>query len=309
VGNGSDALEIALAALDLPLGSRVAVAPNAAMYGTLAVLANGLEPAFVDVAATSAAIAPAAFERAIADGVDAIIVTHLYGGLAEIETIIEHAATRGIPVVEDCAQAHGARRHNRRAGSFGQLACFSFYPTKNLGALGDGGAITTRDDVLAERVRRLRQYGWATKYDVAFSHGRNSRLDELQAAMLRRKLPRLDGWNRQRREIARRYHDGIHHPSIRTPPLRSEDDVAHLYVVRSEARDALRQHLAACGIRTDVHYPIPDHRQRIFGGRYDALALPNAEALARSVLSLPCFPELRDDEVDTVISACNGWRP
>ncbi len=309
VGNGSEAIEIALAALGLPLGTRIAVAPNAAMYATLAILSNGCEPAFVDVDRETSGMDPVALAREIEAGVGAIIVTHLYGRLGEIEAIVASASAKGIPVIEDCAQAHGASRNGRRAGSLGTLACFSFYPTKNLGALGDGGAIVTPDAALAERVRQLRQYGWAKKYDVALAHGRNSRLDELQAAVLRRKLPRLDAWNRRRREIARRYHGGIAHASIATPALRGDDDIAHLYVVRSAARDALREHLAASGVRTDVHYPIPDHRQRVFGGRYDALEMPVAEALAATVLSLPCFPELRDDEVDAVIDACNRWRP
>ena len=309
VGNGSDALELAIAALDLRSGSRILVAPNAAMYGTLAILANACEPVFVDVDAESGGLGPDAVERALDDDVRAVIVTHLYGRLAPIETIIARAAARGIPVIEDCAQAHGALRGGRRAGSFGSLGCFSFYPTKNLGALGDGGAVVTNDAALAERVRRLRQYGWATKYDVAIAHGRNSRLDELQAAILRKKLARLDAWNARRREIARRYHAGIAHDRIQVPALRGDDDVAHLYVVRSTERDSLRQHLASRSIRTDVHYPIPDHRQRLFGGRYDTQYLPAAETLAATVLSLPCFPELRDDEVDAVIDACNGWRP
>jgi len=308
VANGSDALELAIASLDLPHGSEVALAPNAAMYATLAVLATGCVPRFVDVDADSCNLDPEAVQHAIAAGSRAVIVTHLYGRMASIEAIVAHAASRGIPVIEDCAQAHGAARGGRRAGSFGRLGCFSFYPTKNLGALGDGGAIVTDDATLAQRLRQLRQYGWATKYDVAIAHGRNSRLDELQAAMLRRKLVRLDEWNGRRRAIARRYHDGIVHPDIRVPAIVADGDVAHLYVVRSSERDALRRHLTERGIRTDVHYPIPDHRQAIFRGRYDGMHLPVSEALARSVLSLPCFPELRDDEVDAVIDACNEWR-
>ncbi|HET7925710.1 MAG TPA: DegT/DnrJ/EryC1/StrS family aminotransferase, partial [Rhodanobacteraceae bacterium] len=192
VANGSDALEIAIAALALPAGSRIAVAPNAAMYATLAILANGHEPVFVDVDAATASIDTDALEQAMRADIRAVIVTHLYGRLGAIETVVDRAAARGIAVIEDCAQAHGAERGGRRAGSFGRVGCFSFYPTKNLGALGDGGAVVTRDTALAARVRQLRQYGWAAKYDVALAHGRNSRLDEMQAAILRCRLPRLD---------------------------------------------------------------------------------------------------------------------
>ena len=307
VANGSDALELSLAALALPAGSAVAVAPNAAMYATLAILANGCVPSFVDVEAESATLDPAALERALATDTRAIVVTHLYGRLAAMDAILACARKRDIAVIEDCAQAHGATRNGRRAGSFGDLGCFSFYPTKNLGALGDGGAVVTSDDALAARLRQLRQYGWTAKYDVAVAHGRNSRLDELQAALLREKLAYLDAGNQRRREIARRYSRGIVHPRIRTPAADNEDYVAHLYVVRCDERDALRQHLTERDIGTDVHYPISDHRQRVFEGRYDGLRLPVTEALARTVLSLPCFPELRDDEIDAVIAACNEW--
>lgn len=308
VANGSEALELAVAALDLPPGSTVALAPNAAMYATLAVLANGVEPSFVDVDAQSATIDVQALASTITETTRAVIVTHLYGRMAEVEPIVALAAARGIPVIEDCAQAHGANRDGRHAGSFGVAGCFSFYPTKNLGALGDGGAIVTSDASLAGRLRQLRQYGWATKYDVALAHGRNSRLDELQAAMLRRKLGRLDDWNSRRRAIAGRYHAGIRHPEIRAPQRRGSDDAAHLYVVYCARRDDLRRHLSRHGIGTDVHYPIPDHRQRIFERRYDELHLPVVEMLARTALSLPCFPELRDDETDAVIDTCNSWQ-
>jgi len=307
VANGSDALELAIASLELPPGAEVAVAPNAAMYATLAILANGLAPLFVDVDPQRATIDPRALAAALTPRTRAVVATHLYGALADMDAILPLARARGLAVVEDCAQAHGATHGGRRAGSFGTLACFSFYPTKNLGALGDGGAVTTGDDALAVRVRQLRQYGWKEKYNVGVAHGRNSRLDEMQAALLRLKLPLVDRWNARRRDIAARYGRGIRHPAIEVPPPPGPDQVAHLYVVRSERRDELRAHLARCGVGVDVHYPIPDHRQPVFGGRHAELSLPVAERLARASLSLPCFAELDDDEVDFVIDACNRW--
>lgn len=307
VGNGSDALELAVAGLDLPADSEIAVAPNAAMYATLAILANGHAPLFVDVDPQRATMDPVALAAAVTPRTRAVVVTHLYGRLADIEALVATARRHDLRIIEDCAQAHGAQRGAKRAGSFADAGCFSFYPTKNLGALGDGGAITTSDDALAARLRQLRQYGWKEKYNVAVAHGRNSRLDELQAALLRVKLPQLDAWNARRREIAARYGREIRHVAIELPPPPGPDHVAHLYVVRSEARDTLRAHLQRCGIGVDVHYPIPDHRQALFGGRYAALHLPVAEQLASTSLSLPCFAELTDEEVGLVVDACNRW--
>lgn len=308
VANGTDALELALKAVGVGPGDRVAVVPNAAMYGTSAVLACGAEPLFVDVDAEGR-IDPAALrERALAvDRLKAVIVTHLYGRLAAIETIVDWAAAQGVAVVEDCAQAHGAMRGGRRAGAFGDVAAFSFYPTKNLGALGDGGAVLSRRPELAARLRPLRQYGWSAKYHNALPGGRNSRLDELQARFLHAMLPRLEGWNARRRAIAQAYRAGIRHPDLRLPEGGGEDDVAHLFVLRCARRDALAAHLLGLGVQTDIHYPLPDHRQPCFAGRYQALQLPMAERLAREVLSLPCFPELDDAEVEAVIAACNAF--
>jgi len=307
VANGSDALELAIASLDLPPGSEVAVAPNAAMYATLGVVANGLRPRFVDVDPDTATMRADALEAALTPATRAVVVTHLYGRLADMEGLLAVAERHRLALIEDCAQAHGAKRDGKRAGSFGRLACFSFYPTKNLGAIGDGGAVTSSDDILAARVRQLRQYGWGSKYSVTLAHGRNSRLDELQAAFLRIKLPLLDGWNARRRAIAARYAAGISHPDITLPALDGAAWIAHLYVVQCERRDALREHLEAHAIGADVHYPIPDHRQPLFAAEHAGLSLPAAEWQARTALSLPCFAELRDAEVDAVIAACNAW--
>ena len=296
VANGTDALELSLKALGIGQGDRVAVVANAAMYGTSAVLACGAAPIFVDTGAGTGLMSVAALEAALAGKTTpkAVIVTHLYGQLAEIEAIVALCHARGIKVVEDCAQAHGAERNGRRAGSFGDIASFSFYPTKNLGALGDGGAIVTGDDALATRAAQLRQYGWTAKYTNSLRGGRNSRLDELQAAMLRHMLTSLDGWNLRRRDIANRYARGLSNPKIASAGVVGADNVAHLYVVRCDQRDALRAHLQAAGVQTEVHYPLCDHRQPCHEGAFDSVALPNTEADAICVMTLPSFPELTD---------------
>ncbi|MNT25692.1 dTDP-3-amino-3,6-dideoxy-alpha-D-galactopyranose transaminase [compost metagenome] len=210
-------------------------------------------------------------------------------------------AKAGVPIVEDCAQAHGARRGGKSAGSFGTIACFSFYPTKNLGALGDGGAIVTNDPDLAERVRQIRQYGWSSKYTVSLPGGRNSRLDELQAAVLREKLPFLDAWNDQRRAIAVQYSAAFSSFDLKLPPSVATDFVSHLYVIRTPERAVLMQALRDQGIASDIHYPIPDHRQPAYGDGA-SLSLPLTEEACDTVMSLPCFPGMTDVEVKRVIA-------
>lgn len=308
VANGTDALELSLRALDVTAADKVAVVANAAMYGTSAVLACGATPVFIDVDSESATMDPAGLESALAQGgIKAVIVTHLYGQLADIEEIARICTMHGAALVEDCAQSHGARNANGLAGSFGDIASFSFYPTKNLGALGDGGAVVTRSADLAERVRMLRQYGWTQKYTNGLAGGRNSRLDEIQASMLLLMLPHLDAWNQNRRNVASRYAAGIRNPKIRINNSTGDSYVAHLYVVRCDQRAALQQHLNAAGIQTDIHYPIGDHRQPCHNGRFDGVSLPITEQDCSTVLTLPCFPELTDSEIDRVIEACNQF--
>lgn len=309
VANGTDALELALKAVGVAAGDRVAVPANAAMYATTAVLACGAEPVFVDVDEDST-LDPEALEQAFTTGAPprAAVATHLYGRLARIGRIAAACAAHGVALVEDCAQAHGARAADgRRAGAFGDAAAFSFYPTKNLGALGDAGAVVCRGAGVAARARALRQYGWSDKYVNALAGGRNSRLDELQARVLSTKLPLLDGWNRRRRAIANRYSAEIRNPAIAVPAAAGEEYVAHLYVVHCASREHLRAHLGQAGIASDVHYPVPDHRQPCFEGRHAAVSLPVTERQARTALTLPCFPELTDDEVSRVIDACNRF--
>lgn len=310
VANGTDALELALKAVGVGPGDTVAVAANAAMYGTSAALAAGAEVAFVDVEPCIGTMDPASFRKLLEAGTapKAVIVTHLYGRLARIDEIASLARDAGVRIIEDCAQAHGARLPDgRRAGALGDVASFSFYPTKNLGALGDGGAIVTADGDIAARAAQLRQYGWTAKYTNTLQGGRNSRLDEIQAAMLSVMLPMLDGWNDRRRSVANRYSSSIRNPSIQTPPVAGDDYVAHLYVVCSPARDALRAHLAESGIQSEPHYPAPDHRQPCHAARFASVVLPVTEAQCGQVLSLPCFPEITDEEVDAVIDACNRF--
>lgn len=304
VANGTDALELALRALGVRAVDAVACVANAGGYATTAILACGAVPLYVDVGEDALAD-PRDFARVLAQRPRAAIVTHLYGRIADMDALCASADAAGVPLVEDCAQAHGARRAGRRAGSFGTLACFSFYPTKNLGALGDGGAVLGSEPELLDRLRALRQYGWTRRYHAQVAGGRNSRLDELQAAILRARLPALDAANARRRAIAARYCAQIRNPLLRVPARGGEDDVAHLFVVACERRAALCAHLDAHGIGWDVHYPVPDHRQPATA-RPD-VRLPVTERLCAEVLTLPCHPALDDAEVARVVEACNGF--
>jgi dTDP-4-amino-4,6-dideoxygalactose transaminase len=309
VANGTDALELGLRALGVQAGDRVLTAANAGGYASVAIHSCGAQPQFVDVDRDNGQIDADCLDAALASRPRALVVTHLYGRLGPIEEQVAAARAAGVAVLEDCAQAHGARRGGVHAGAFGDAGCYSFYPTKNLGALGDGGAVVTDDGAIAERVRWLRQYGWEEKYRVVHAHGRNSRLDEIQAAVLELKLEYLDEENARRRSIASALAAGIRNDAIVVPRRGGGgDDVVHLFVVRCAARDALRAHLAAEGIRTGIHYPIPDHRQPAFAARYPGLALPATEALAAEVLTLPAHPALGDAEVERVIDACNRFR-
>lgn len=303
--NGTDALELALRCLEVGAGDKVIVAPNAGMYGSIAVSRAGAEPMFADVDPQSLCLSPASIEVAAKAGARAVIVTHLYGQMADVQGIVAMARRHDLKVIEDCAQAHGARRGGAMAGTVGDLACFSFYPTKNLGALGDAGGIVTADAALADKAAALRQYGWKGKYRVEVPHGRNSRMDELQAAFLLAKLPYLERRNERRRVIWRRYRDALQGKS-QLVGSDGADFVAHLCVLRRPDREALRQQLSDAGIATDIHYPIPDHRQPVWGGRFDKLSLPVAEQACNEVLSLPCFPEMTDSEVADVVRVLRG---
>lgn len=304
VANGTDALELALRCLGITAGDRVATVANAGMYSTTAIVNVGAEPLYVDVDHRTLTLCPDNLVRSLVPNTKAVIVTHLYGQIAAVQEILDVVKRAGIYLIEDCAQAHGAKLYGKSVGSWGHMGCFSFYPTKNLGGLGDGGAVVTSEAELAEKLRCLSQYGWRTKYHSEFRGGRNSRLDELQAAVLRTKLPRVGTWNNRRRFIAKRYSEAFAELNLTVPNVPEESYVAHLYVVRCNQRDHFREELGRRGVITDVHFPIPDYKQRsvqeILKARW---LLPVTEDSCRTVVSLPCFPELTDEEIALVVNA------
>lgn len=311
LANGTDALELALRALGVGRGDTVVLAANAGYYGSTALNLLGAVPHYVDVDTATLCLCPdalgAALTRMGPARPKAIIATHLYGQLAAMEEITRLAREHGVPLLEDCAQAHGARMGGKIAGAFGDIASYSFYPTKNLGALGDGGAVVCHDAALAARVRSLRQYGWSSKYHNDLPGGRNSRLDEMQAAVLNDKLPLLDAANAQRRMIAQAYQAAFADLPLQLPASTGEDFVAHLYVVRTPLRDALRSHLDQQGIATDIHYPIPDHLQKVALEQGVSAVLPQTESACATVLSLPCYPGLPQADVQRVATAVRAF--
>jgi dTDP-4-amino-4,6-dideoxygalactose transaminase len=304
VANGLDALHLILRASDIGAGDEVIVPSNTYVATWLAVSYAGATPVAVEPDDRTYNLDAARLEEAITPRTKAIMPVHLYGQPADMDAIKEVAAPYGLKVIEDGAQAHGARYKHRPAGSLGDAAGFSFYPGKNLGAMGDGGAVTTDDDALADRLRVLRNYGSRVKY-YNEEKGFNSRLDELQAALLRVKLTRLAEWNERRKQVAARYLEALEGvadlglPFV--PPY--ADPVWHLFVVRHPRRDELQRHLAARGVGTLIHYPLPPHLQKA----YAELGLPPgtyplAERQAGEVLSLPMGPHITDEEVDYVVA-------
>lgn len=312
VGNGLDALTLILRAYK-DLGAlrdddEVIVPANSFIASLLAVSENRLRPIPVEPDPATCNIDPAQVAAAVTPRTRAIMAVHLYGRLAPMAELAAIARGHHLLLIEDCAQAHGAARQGIRAGSGGDAGGFSFFPTKPLGALGDAGAVVTNDGQLAERVAALRNYGSETKYHTPF-HGVNSRLDEIQAAMLRVKLRYLQQDNAARQRVAYRYLEAIRHAEIVLPHMPDEADshVWHLFVVRCERRDALQRHLQARGIQTQIHYPVPPHRQPVYASLADRL-LPVTEALHREVLSLPIAASMPDDHVRRVIDACNDFQ-
>ncbi|MGA9025879.1 MAG: DegT/DnrJ/EryC1/StrS family aminotransferase [Steroidobacteraceae bacterium] len=305
VANGTDALALALRALDIGSGQTVATVSHTAVATVAAIEMAGAAPLFVDIDPSTLNIDPAALAEALLhEHIDAVVVVHLYGQPADMPTILKLANRAGIPVIEDCAQAHGARHGERCVGSFGAAAAFSFYPTKNLGALGDGGLVAG-DAEVAARVRSLRQYGW-TAERVSEMPGVNSRLDELQAAILRVKLRHLEAGNRRRADIAQAYDLGLNATGLTLPARQpGTTPVFHQYVVRHGDREGLKERLLAHGIDTRVHYPVPVHAMPAYRGRcpIGPGGLPATEQVVAEILSLPMYPEMTDGAVSQVIEA------
>jgi dTDP-4-amino-4,6-dideoxygalactose transaminase len=304
VGNGTDALQIALTVVGVQHGDAVMTVANAGAYTFTAARALGAHLVYVDVDASSHLMSLATFDAAIALASripKVVVVTHLYGSVADIGPIVDRARGLGIAVVEDCAQALGARRDGRMAGTFGDISTTSFYPTKNLGAIGDAGALFTSQPHFAEAARRVRQYGWESKYRITAGGGMNSRMDELQAAILRVKLPHLDEWNERRRSIHAEYQDSADAGALFVTSSVPGHN-GHLAVIEVEHRDRVRLMFDEMNIATDIHYPIPDHLQPlVISG--SVARLPVTEYVAQHILSIPLFPQLRDDEISRISEA------
>jgi dTDP-4-amino-4,6-dideoxygalactose transaminase len=311
VGNGLDAIHLALRAFGVGPGDEVIVPAHTFIATWLGVTHAGAQPIPVEPDPRTFNLDPARIEVAVTPRTRAIIPVHLYGQPADMAPILEIASRHQLWVLEDAAQAHGARYRGARVGSLGDAAAWSFYPGKNLGALGDGGAVTTRHADVAEKVRRLRNYGSHVKY-VHDDLGYNSRLDEIQAAILRVKLRHLDDWNRRRREVAARYLSLLAGEPLQLPTVPEwAEPVWHLFVVRAQQRDALRQRLAARGVECLIHYPTAPHHQVAYRPVMQAYgALPGAEALAREVLSLPIYPQMTLAHIEAVVTGvcreCRG---
>lgn len=307
VGNGLDALHLLLQAYGIGPGDEVIVPSNTFIATWLAVTHCGATPVPVEPSAETHNLDPDLIGRAITSRTRAIIPVHLYGQAADMDSINALAAKHGLAVIEDAAQAQGARYKGRRAGSLGHAAATSFYPGKNLGAFGDGGAVLTNDDAIAEKVKRLRNYGSKLKYQHDLP-GYNSRLDELQAAFLRVKLMVLDEWNAHRREVADQYSRQLSNVDMVLPYLPEfAEPVWHLYVIRSQRRDALKLHLEQKGVATVIHYPIPPHRQACYADA-QAPALPLADLLAGEVLSLPMSPVINAEQISQVVDAIKTFK-
>jgi dTDP-3-amino-3,4,6-trideoxy-alpha-D-glucose transaminase len=294
VGSGTDALRIGLLALGIRPADDVLVTANAGVPPVAALVATGARPVFCDIDPDTHTLDPAEIDRRITPRTKAVLVVHLYGHPAPMHAIVARAREHGLKVLEDCAQAHGARLDGQVVGTFGDAAAFSFYPTKNLGALGDAGAILTADPFVVEQARLLRMYGWRQRY-VSDMQSTVSRLDEMQAAVLSAKLAHLDEWNARRVRLAARYRSHLEG----VVGLPAEAGVFHLFVIRTAQRDALKAYLTEHGVGSDIHYPVPVHQQAPYA-EFARGELPNTERLANEILSLPIYPELSDTDVDYV---------
>lgn len=300
VASGTEAIALALMAIGVGPGDQVITVAHTAVPTVTGISMTGATPRFVECRGDTCLINVARVAAAITPHTKAILPVHLYGQCVEMEPLLALAAQHKLPIIEDCAQATGATSKNRAAGTMGVMGCFSFYPSKNLGCYGDGGAITVSDPKMADSLRMLRNYGQKKRYHHV-TRGINSRLDELQAAILGAKLPHVNAWNERRRQIAARYTEGLRGLPLQLPvEAPGQRHVYHLYVVQTPRRDDLQSHLTTKKVQTLIHYPIPVHRQEAYAVKQ---ALPTTERVAGEVLSLPMYPQLTDDEVERVIKA------
>jgi dTDP-4-amino-4,6-dideoxygalactose transaminase len=308
VGSGTEALHLALKCLGIGPGDEVATVSFTAVATVAAIELTGASPVFADIDPITFTMDPASLETVITPRTKAVIPVHLYGQSADMKRINRIARARGIKVIEDCAQAHGATIEGKKVGTFGDMACFSFYPTKNLGAIGDGGTVTTNHFKLCQKARLLRQYGWKVRY-ISQASGWNTRLDELQAAILRVKLPYLDQDNLARRQLAELYCRGLAETDLVLPRIgKDHSHVFHLFVVRSKKRDLLFESLRQKGIQAGIHYPVPIHLQPAYR-RLNRRRLQETERAANEILSLPIYPELSFKDVGYVIKVLKDLAP
>lgn len=310
VANGMDAIEIMLRSLSIGPGDEVITTTMSAFASVLGILRAGATPVLADIDQETGLMSLESARRCVSPSTKAILLVHLYGQLRDMNLWAQFCEETGILLLEDCAQAHLARWEGTVAGNFGRAAAFSFYPTKNLGAIGDAGAIVTSDPVIAEKSKVLRNYGQSTRYHHP-ELGLNSRLDEIQAAILNTRLSWLPEFTQRRQSIGSRYSREISNPavSILTPPTEDEAHVYHLCVVKTSQRELLQAHLVKAGIQSNIHYPVPIHAQPPSKNlRRDPHGLENSETYAAQVLSLPCHPQMSDDDVASVVDAVNSYR-
>jgi len=310
VGNGMDAIEIGLRSLGIGAGDEVITTPMTAFATVLAIIRAGATPVLADIDPDTALLDPQSVERCIAPRTKAVLLVHLYGQVRDMERWLDLCNAHGIALLEDCAQSHLAMWDGRVAGSFGRFGAYSFYPTKNLGAIGDAGAIVSNDGELIQRAGILRNYGQKVRYYHA-ELGLNSRLDEIQAALLRVRLELLDEFTQRRRQIAKMYFERIENSDVNllARPAQTESHVYHLFVIRCLERERLAQHLKSSGVETFVHYPVPVHRQEpCVHLRCAPDGLHATEQHATTCLSIPCHPQMSDADVATVIGAINAFK-
>lgn len=309
VANGMDAIEIALRSIDIGPGDEVITTPMTAFATTLAILRSGATPVLADVDSDTALISMESARRCLSGRTKAIVLVHLYGQIRNLDQWVNFCTSNNISLIEDCAQSHLASLSGKRGGSFGIAGAFSFYPTKNLGTLGDGGMLVTDDAKLSENARSLRNYGQTIRYSHPYL-GMNSRLDEIHAAILLERLGWLETFTARRRAIAKSYYENINNPliSLMGKPQEELAHVYHLFVVNCLQRDQLQQHLQSNGVQSYIHYPIPIHLQEsCLKIARDPQGLTNSEIHAQRCLSLPCHPQMSDEDVVSVIAAVNSF--